>query len=500
MFETVIRGCWLLDGLGSAPRLVDLGLAAGRVQAIERPGALGRSDCESSVDAYGLALMPGIMDIHTHYDLCWDWAELEPHCWRQGVTSVVAGNCGMGPADVASHLDSVAARGLGLRYGVLASHGPLRCSHVPRALARPAYGPERRLIADSVRQALDAGALGLSFGPYDANTLADEDELVEAARVLAERDRLFVSHRRCEGPDVIGATKEFLRITAKAGVRAHISHLKVAGRRHWPKFAEMMALIQVASAERDVGFDLYPYDGSLTYLAAMLPSSAKADGRLGERLADPSSRGELRGAIHQWFRDRQGPEDVISFGARKVLQLDRTPTLSEAAAIMNEADPAEAALRLIEAWLPEHGGWTAYRGMMSSEHVEQLLADPRAIIASDAVPEEGLIPKETHPRAYGTFARVLGDAAREGLSALAAAVPAMTSRPAQRYGFAELGRIKVGAMADLVLIEPAKLRALASYESPALYPEGIAQVFIGGRSVWKGQCRDQVAQGSILGR
>jgi len=475
MFDVILSGATLFDGSGSLPYQADVGLVGERIAGL---GDLSRAEAGQRLDLTGQWLCPGFIDIHTHYDLCVGWAGLGAHCWRQGVTTVVGGNCGMGPEDVGEHLARVELANPGLRYGILASHGPLRSRVCQRSDGRAALAGEQRAIADEVRRALDHGALGLSFGPYHANTLADEAELVAATGALAESGRPFVVHRRCEGVDHLAATREALRIARASGVRLHISHLKVAGRQNWGGFEALLGELEAARHEQDWSFDVYPYDGSLTYLAALLPVAAKADGRLAERLASASERKILKQAIETWFRERQGPEDIIVF-ARHMPELLGARTLSAAAATLNISDPAEAALAIIAADPQLGGGWAAYRFMMSEVHVQALCGRDDAIIASDAVPEIDGMAAETHPRAYSTFARALSLGGREP-AALARVVSRMTSQAAHVYGLKNVGQLLVGFAADLVAIDPDKLADQASYESPACYPLGITEVFVAG--------------------
>lgn len=496
MFDRILTGLTIMDGEGAEPFHGDIGIRDGRIAAV---GSLSQAECRERIDFQGRIVMPGILDIHTHYDLCLGWSGLGAHCARQGVTAVIGGNCGIGPQDVQGHLDRAETLRLGVRYGILASHGPLRSRVVPRGEGRAASLEERQAIQQEVERALEAGALGLSWGPYHANSLADEAELIKAAEAAKSREKPFVVHRRCEGKDGLAATLEAFRIAEQTGVSVHISHLKIAGRKHWREFEELMKLMESGARRMDLGFDVYPYEGSLTYLAAMVPTAFKSDGRLLERLADPGQRDAIKDGIQGWFKDRQGPENVLVF-ARHIEERDgaEAQNLTSLTERMGLSDPAECAAQIIERDPEGNGGWAAYRFMMNDEHVRELCGRDDAIIASDAVPEIDGMAEDTHPRAYGTFARVLSQAAKVSTAALSQAVKKMTSSAADRYGLKDLGRIQKGKKADLVVIDPEQLEDCARYEEPSVYPKGIESVLLGGDFVLRDGVVLETNQGEVL--
>ncbi|MDF1664257.1 MAG: amidohydrolase family protein [Planctomycetota bacterium] len=496
MFDRILTGLTIMDGLGSEPFQGDIGIRDGHIAAV---GSLGDAECKDRLDAQGKVVMPGIIDIHTHYDLCLGWDGLGAHCAKQGVTTVIGGNCGIGPEDVGAHLDAAEKLKLGLRYGILASHGPIRSRVVPRVEGRAASKDETLLIYREVERALEQGALGLSWGPYHSNSLADEAELLSVTKAAKNAGKPFVVHRRCEGKDGLEATREAFRLAEQTGVRVHISHLKIAGRKHWQKFEELMTLMESGARRLDLGFDVYPYEGSLTYLAAMIPSIYKSDGRLLERLADPAERAAIIHGIHGWFADRQGPDDILVF-ARHIEERSGSgaQNLASLAEEMGVQDPAECAAQIIERDPEGNGGWAAYRYMMNESHVQELCGRSDAIIASDAVPEVDGMAEDTHPRAYGTFARVLSQASKKSLPEFSQAVKKMTSSAANRYGLQKLGRIEKGCQADLVILDLNELQDCARYEEPSVYPKGIDSVFLGGEFVFKDGQGLTTIQGQVL--
>lgn len=475
MFDLVIRGGQVFDGSGEPARVADVLITDGAVAAVTPPNA---EQAGRELDASGAWVLPGFVDVHTHYDLCLDWDALSAHCLRQGITAVIGGNCGLGDPDVAAVLARAERARLGVHFGVLAPFGPLRSQVVPRAEGRAATAAERDLVRGAVAGALDAGALGLSWGPYHANTLADDDELRAALRPLAGRGLPFVVHRRSEGEDALEATREAVSLAASVGAPLQVSHLKVAGRANWDHMAQVLELLEQARREHDVTVDVYPYDASLTYLSAVLPTELKADGRVHAHLADPAGRARARAGIARWFQDRQGPEQILIH--EPGLSLPRGITLLDASARLGLDDPIEAALRLIESDPAGTGGWTTYLAMMAPAHVQEILRLPYAAVASDAVPEEdgSGLGSSTHPRAFSSFVRALLAAADDGPQALADCVRRATAFPADRYRLGR-GRLTAGAPADvLVLREP---QDMATHRAPAQYPSGVAAVVVGGR-------------------
>src|SRR5581483_2336730 len=247
--------------------------------------------------------------------------------------------CGIGEADVASVLERAARERLGVHVGLLASLGPVRSRVVERGENRAANADEARRVSEQVARELDAGALGLSWGPYHANALASREELVAACRALTPRAKPFVIHRRDEGARALEATDEALEIARESGCSLQISHLKVAGRAHWSKFDALLDRLAKARGEQDVATDVYPYDGSLTYLSAILPQALKADGRLLERLATDAGRGEAHAAAERWFVERQ-PADKIVLVAPAHPGVARGQTLADAARTLGSSSTA----------------------------------------------------------------------------------------------------------------------------------------------------------------
>lgn len=226
------------------------------------------------------------------------------------------GNCGLGDADLDAVFARAAAADLGVHFACLAPLGPLRSRVVPRSAGRAATPAERERVAAQVAGALDAGALGVSWGPYHANGLMDAAELEAAVAVAAARGKPLCVHRRSEGADGLAATQEAIAIARAAGASLQISHLKAAGRTHWSQFEPVLECVEAARRDADVGVDLYPYDASLTYLSAVVPDRLKADGRLLALLGEPEGRAAAAAGVEGGSRPARAPRRSCSSSPR----------------------------------------------------------------------------------------------------------------------------------------------------------------------------------------
>jgi len=493
MFDVIVRGGTVFDGGGQPPRRVDVGVCEGRVAEL---GDLSDASAGELLDAAGAWVVPGFVDVHTHYDLCLGWEGLSAHCLRQGVTTVIGGNCGLGDPDVLAVLGRAQAAGLGVNFGVLLPVGPLRSTVVPRSENRPATAAEQAQVVAAIERELDRGALGLSWGPYHANSLIEPAELRAYLAPLAARGKPFVVHRRSEGKQGLAATEEAIGHARAAGVALQISHLKTAGRVNWGDFEPVLECVEAARKDLDLGVDVYPYDASLTYLSAAIPDELKADGGLLARLADPSQREAARAGVETWFTARQGPEAIVVHAP--ALEPDAGgATLAQLARRLGVDDPAEALLRLVEHDPAGTGGWATYLEMMAPAHVEAVLDLGYAAVASDAVPDASGVGmgESTHPRAFSTYARALTRAAARGEAALAETIRRSSAYPAARFGVAR-GRLIPGAIADLVVLRD--LGDEASYVTPDRYPRGVEHVLVRGRLALRAGEPTDLAGGEVL--
>ncbi|HEY6008574.1 MAG TPA: D-aminoacylase [Geobacteraceae bacterium] len=517
MYSYLFRGARLVDGTGSPPRTADVAVAGGRI-AVVGPDLDGAS--ERVVDAEGLVLCPGFIDIHGHSDMTLFRHPLLESKAFQGVTTEVIGNCGLGlfPVraggereladylslhdfclpddgitwrDLAEYAERVDMDGLGINVAPLVGHAALRIAAMGME-DRPPEALEMERMEALLTTALEQGAWGMSTGLiYPPGSYAATGELVALASILARHDALYTSHIRSEGEEIASALDEAVAIGAQSGVRVQVSHLKAMGGENRGRAGELLARLAAARSRGvDIGADQYPYNASATTLTAVVPQWAHAGGAkaLLERLADPALRAELHAQIGREMARREGAAGIMVTGCRSARNRRLSGETVAAIAELWACPPEEAVVRLI---LEEGGNVGAIFFSMVEEDVATILADPRVAVGSDGhalnAAEDGLEP--THPRSYGTFARVLGRYVREeGLLPLAAAIHKMTGLPARRLGFTDRGIIAPGYAADLVLFDPATVADRATYAEPHRYATGAVHSLVDGQPVmWDGR-------------
>lgn len=458
--QTLIRNVQILDGTGAATQADELAIAAG---VIERIGNLSGYTAEGTVDGEGKVLAPGFIDAHTHDDL---YALRAPEMFpklSQGVTTVIAGNCGISAAPVtlngrlptpmnllgdaeafrySSFRDYVAALGKAhpaVNIAALVGHMSLR-NNVMDRFDRTATAKEIAAMRVQLDDALEHGALGLSTGlAYSLAHSASTDEVMQLAEALGPANAIYATHIRTESDGVLDALEEAICIGKHAKVPVVISHLKCNGIRNWKRSNELLRLLD-AQDENAIGWDVYPYAASSTIL-----DLNQVDDRIEILITWSTRRPELSGKTLAQIATQWGVSQV------------------------------EAAKRLLPAGAIYHS--------MSEEDVRAILAHPRAMIGSDGLPND----KFPHPRLWGTFPRVLGYYSREqSLFPIAEAVRKMTSLPAQRFGLKNRGVVREGCAADLVLFSPENVQDAASFTQPVKAALGIDAVWVNGvLSYWK---------------
>jgi len=530
MYSYLFHGATLVDGSGAPPRQADVALAGSRIAAvaerIDGPAAI-------RVDAGGLVLAPGFIDIHSHTDgTLFRYPGAESKAF-QGVTVEVTGNCGLGlfpvaPGreteladylrlhdfllpdepfawnDFASYADRLDRLGPGLNLAPLVGHAPLRIAAMGMD-DRPPTGAELERMCGLLAAALDQGAWGMSTGLiYPPGSYAATDELVTLARTLADHGVLYASHIRNEGDGLMGALEEAITIGRESGVRVQVSHLKALGSANRGRGPEALALLAGARAEGiDIGADQYPYDASSTTLSAVVPQWAHAGGvaALLHRLNDPALRPVLLEEIGREMAAREGADGIMITHCRSERNRPLSGlTLARIASAWG-CPPEEAVIRLL---LDEKGWVGAIFFSMAAEDVAAILADQLVSVGSDG---HGLnaaetVGEATHPRSYGAFARVLGRFVRDesGSLSLAAAIHKMTGLPASRIGFTDRGLVRPGFAADLALFDPATIGDTADYADPHRYATGMVHLMVNGEPVMRNGALTGTRPGRVLRR
>jgi N-acyl-D-aspartate/D-glutamate deacylase len=532
-------GGTVIDGSGAPACRADVAVADGRITQI---GDLGPLEAANVLDCTGRVVTPGFIDIHSHADWLLPGADhgalVEPFV-RQGMTTVVAGNCGFSPAPISARsreaargasrllhdgsleprweamggfLDALAEGGVALNVAQLVGHGTVRSAISGALEPRPPSPDELRAMERLVEEALDAGCVGVSTGlGYAPGIFAGEEELAAFARMAARRGKLFTSHLKAysrvsgvyshdpqQEPHNLAAIREILRVAQAAQARLQVSHLIFVGRSTWPTHLEALRAIEDANASGlDVAFDAFPYTAGNTTCAVIFPAALLP--RLEEVLRDPEQLGNLARFAEAAFA-------AVGFGLADIqLMHCNVPEwnhldglrIPEAAAKLGMA-PFEFYARLTvasrrSARVLNH----TYSGDRGEEDaLRAVLAHPLCTIETDTI-----LTHEGHqnPASFGTFPRVLSTYVREGLFSLPEAVRKMTGAAAERIGWRDRGLVRVGQAADLVVFDADRLADRASFEEPSLAPSGIDDVFVNGRPVLRGGRYDAGARaGAVL--
>jgi len=490
-FDLLIRDGNVIDGTGGPARRADVAVAGGRIAAVGQVDG----DAIRTIDATGLAVAPGFIDVHSHDDVALLNNPGLDFKAAQGVTTVVCGNCGAGVAPANERFEAY------YKLGVEGILGPVRAFawrtigefyEAVRA-ARPAVnaaflvphnavrvaamGWERRPPTDAeleqmqeyVAEGMAAGAVGFSTGLiYRPGAYAETEELIELAKVVARYGGIYASHIRDEGARLLDAVQEAIRIGEEAGVPVQISHHKAAGRDNWGRTEQSLALIDEARGRGlDLTIDLYPYVASSTALAAYV------------------SRGKLWPQID--------PHDLLIASVKR--QHEYEGKRLDDVATMMDLPPDQAAARLLQ---EEDNAVVIIHFSMEEGDVRRVLRHPTCMIGSDGIPSpEG----KPHPRLYGTFARILGTYVREaGVLSLQEAVRRMTSLPAKKFRLADRGEVRAGAWADLVVFNPQTIDDVATYEDPRRHPSGVSWVIVNGDAVVGGSGPAASGVGQVLAR
>lgn len=434
---------------------------------------------------------------------------------RQGVTTVLVGNCGFSAFPVGDgergemlreatsvfgrgldwswdDLDSFAARltdlGTAVNVGTLVGHGSVRIA-VMGYERRDATETEMRQMVRLVAEAVAGGAFGLSSGLiYPPGSYAPTEELVRLCTAVAEAGGFYATHMRNEGEHLLRSVEETIEVAERSGVGLQMSHHKVLGRRNWGLTAHSLSIVDDAIARGvDISLDQYPYPASSTTMVALVPAWA-ADGgteRMRARLADAAERSRIREEILNGPTDGRPKRDfepdtvMISSVARASNRPLVGRRLDEIAAERG-AEPVDVMLDT----LMNDESVEVVIFAIGEEDIARVMRHPRVAVASDGWtlhPDAGGSP---HPRSYGTFARVLGDYVRDqGVLTLSEAVRRMTSLPADRMGLRDRGRIHAGARADLVVLDPERVREEATFLDPHQFAAGVDHVWVNGHQV-----------------
>ena len=468
--DVIIRGGSVYDGTGSASRRADVGIRGDRIVFIGAASSAGLT-ATRTIDASGLVVSPGFVDPHTHTDA--DLAGLKTRSLipflMQGVTTVVIGNDGGGPFEVAATLRHLAT-GIGVNAAILVGHGTVR-GRVLGMADRSPNADELEQMRLLVSRAMKEGAFGLSTGLYYApGSYASTEEIIELAKVAASYHGYYDSHIRDESSytiGLVGAVDETIRIGREAGLPVHFAHIKALGVDVWGQSDVVVSRVLAARASGiRVTADQYPYAASGTsILAALLPRWAEAGGRdsLRHRLDDSTTRAKISREMTENLRRRGGPETLlITEGRWKGKRL-------AAVASETKVEPIDAAIAIIRA-----GDAALASFNMNDADIERFMQQPWVVTGSDG--------SDGHPRKYGTFPRkIRWYGLDHGVVSFARAIEASSSQTAAIVGLRDRGAIAVGMFADVIVFDSTQLADRATYEKPRELAVGMRYVFVNGR-------------------
>ncbi|MFW9915556.1 MAG: amidohydrolase family protein [Candidatus Thorarchaeota archaeon] len=517
-FDILIKNGKILDGTGNPWYSGDLALFEGKIRAI---GKLVDVTSHRTIDAKGLIVSPGFIDVHNHSDETTLVYRQMENAIMQGITTMVAGNCGMGLAPIKpeirehvqkrlslglppevqlkitwetfdEYLREEEKEGLGVNVAHLVGHGPIRASAMGLDDREPSID-ELDTMKELTHEAMQAGAYGLSTGLiYPPGIFAKTEEIIELAKVVARYGGIYASHIRGEAKTLLKAVEEAIMIGEKAGLPVQISHHKASSKRMWGKSTETLQMIEDARKRGiEVTVDQYPFRAGATTLSILLPPWSHDGGpeQLLKRLRDTEERLKMQKDIEEGLLGWEnlaitvGWENIyVTHVLTEKNKIAEGKNILEIMELRNDADVFTTLFNLL---LEEQASVSMVIFEMAENDIVQIMQSEITMISTDsgACSISGPFSRgKPHPRYYGTYPRILGKYVRDQQALrLEEAIRKMTSFPAQKFGLIDRGILRPGVHADITIFDPETIRNKATYQDPHQFPEGIHYVIVNGR-------------------
>src|SRR5262245_38753054 len=513
-YDTIIRGGTIVDGSGSPGVVGDVAIQDDRIAAV---GSLPNANAKTVVDATGLVVAPGFINMlsHSERSLIADGRSLGE--LEQGVTLEVFGEGSMGPLNdqmkadeverqsdikfdvgwttLGQYLDWLTARGISTNIASFVGAATVRVHEIGYANRAP-NAEELDRMRGLVRTAMQDGAMGVSSALiYAPGTYARTDELIELSKVASEFGGMYISHMRSEGNRLVEAVDEIIDIARQAKIRAEIYHLKAGGESNWPKMEDVIRKVDAARGEGlAITADMYTYTAGSTGLDAAMPTWVQEGGykAWAERLKDPATRArlvkEMTTPTDEWenLMFAAGPERTLIVGTKSEALRKYIGKTLAAVAAERAKSAQETAMDLV---IEDGSRVQVVYFLMSEDTIKRIVNLPWVSFGSDAAsmaPEGVFLKQSTHPRAYGNFARLLGKYVRdEHATTLESAVQRLTSLPATNLRIADRGLPQAGRFADIVAFDAKTIQDHATYEQPHQLATGMVHVWVNGQQVIK---------------
>jgi len=478
--DYIIRNGKIMDGTGNNWQFKNIAIVNNKIVAI---GNLINWKATKEIDAKGLIVAPGFIDVHAHIEGSEVKNPLATNFVYDGVTTVITGNCGGSADNMKTYFDYIDSLGISINVAALIGHNNIR-KQVMGTANRHATEEELQKMEAIADKAMKEGAVGMSTGLiYIPGTFAPTNEVVRLAKVVAQNGGVYASHIRNEEDKVAEAVNEAIAIGREAKLPVEISHFKVNGQNNWGRSDETLNLVKNARLEGiDVTIDQYPYTASSTNLGILLPDWVLADGQdsILARLKNPAIRATVKAHSIDMITRRGLKHFDYAFVANFKADTNYNgKNIREINLLRGGKDNALAQAETIVQMMELGGAQMVYHGM-GDKDVKNIMAYPFNMAASDAgIAVVGV--SRPHPRAYGTNARVLGKYVREEkVMSLEEAIRRMTSLPADKFNIKQRGLIKEGFIADIVVFDENEVTDMATFENPHQFSKGFKYIFVNG--------------------